>query len=271
MTDDESTLATSAPATGKPGVRAWHGVLARVAVRFALVGVAAVVVALVVVPRVLGGMSLTVLTGSMQPHIMPGDMVVTRGIDTQQARSLNVGDIITFLPYPDDPTLVTHRIVAKSVGASGTSFITKGDDNNAADAWGPVFDYQVRGQMAYVVPKAGWVRQWAGQHVSWAIPVVGAAMLALGLARMATSWRRGKRAPAADAGGLADAGGAGMKMGDDSHTPARHNARLRLVMAGATLPPDAGGRLPRNACPPYAPGALDAESRPRRVLEEAGG
>jgi len=147
-------------------------------------------VALVVVPKVTGGMSLTVLTGSMRPGINPGDVVVTRGVDTAQAANLNIGDVITFLPYPDDPTLVTHRIIGKAIGASGVSFITQGDNNNVADSWGPVHDFQVRGDVLYVVPKVGWARQWVGQAGPWLVPGVGVVLILVGVVSVITSARR---------------------------------------------------------------------------------
>jgi len=156
----------------------------------ALLGAAILTVALVVVPRVTGGMSLTVLTGSMRPGINPGDVVVTRGIDAQQAASLNIGDVITFLPYPDDPTLVTHRIIGKAVGASGTAFITQGDNNNSVDPWGPVHDFQVRGDVMYVVPKVGWARQWVGQAGPWLVPGAGVVLIGVGLVSLVTVRRR---------------------------------------------------------------------------------
>jgi len=167
----------------------WFSAVISALVTFALIAAAGLAVALVVVPRVLGGMSLTVLTGSMEPGIFPGDIVVTRGIDEQSARDLAIGDVITFLPYPDDPTLVTHRIMAKTVGAKETSFITQGDHNRTVDPWGPVHDYQVRGQVAYVVPKLGWVREWVGRDIGWIIPIVGVVMIVTGLVRVITSGR----------------------------------------------------------------------------------
>ena len=147
-------------------------------------------VALVVVPKVLGGMSLTVLTGSMEPGIKPGDVVVTKGTTTQQAAELNIGDVITFLPYPDDPTLVTHRIIGKSVGASGTAYITQGDNNNTVDPWGPVRDFQVRGQVVYTVPKVGWAREWVGHYSAWIIPAAGVTLIVGGVIMLVTSRRR---------------------------------------------------------------------------------
>jgi len=135
-------------------------------------------------------MSLTVLTGSMEPHIRPGDVVVTRGVDTASAANLRVGDIITFLPFPDDPTLVTHRIIGKSVNSSGTWFITQGDNNNTPDPWGSVGDFQVRGQVAYVVPHVGWARQWTGQAGRWVLPGVGAVLIIVGTVGFIKAGRR---------------------------------------------------------------------------------
>ena len=74
--------------------------------------VLALVLALVVVPRVLGGSALAVLSGSMEPRLSPGDVVVVRGVD-DPAATTQVGDVVAFQPTSDDPTLVTHRVVAK--------------------------------------------------------------------------------------------------------------------------------------------------------------
>jgi signal peptidase len=154
-----------------------------------MVAMLALVAALVVVPKVMGGASLTVLTGSMEPGIQPGDVVVMKGVDEVAARDLQVGDVIVFLPYPDDPTVVTHRIVAKSVSPSAVAFITQGDNNNAPDYWGPVGTHQVRGEVMYVVPKVGLVRQWVGNHVGWVIPVAACLLLGYAVVSFTTSFR----------------------------------------------------------------------------------
>jgi signal peptidase len=147
-------------------------------------------VALVGVPKVMGGASLTVLTGSMEPGIHPGDVVVTKGTDEVTAGDLQVGDVIVFLPYPDDPTVVTHRIVAKSVSARSVSFITQGDNNSAPDYWGPVGAHQVRGEVLYVVPKVGLLRQWVGGHVGWVVPVVALFLLGYAAVSFVSSFRK---------------------------------------------------------------------------------
>jgi len=163
------------------------------ALTFFTIVLLALALALVVVPKAFSGMSLTVLTPSMTPAISPGDVVVTRGIDVDSAKDLRIGDVITFLPYPNDPMLVTHRIVAQSVSAQGYSFITQGDNNNTVDTWGPVNDFQIRGKVMYVVPKIGYVKQWLGSSTQWII--IGAAVLLITYASISflSSFRKGKQ------------------------------------------------------------------------------
>lgn len=144
-----------------------------------VVVVLAVIAALLVVPRVLGGTSVTVLTGSMVPTFSPGDVVVIRGIEVADVCSeVAIGDIVTFMPTPNDPTLITHRVVAKTIGTfpDGTTcqLVTQGDANSAADD--PVSPAQVRGVFLFGVPKLGWVRQWAGDNTQLLL-IVGAAIL----------------------------------------------------------------------------------------------
>lgn len=127
----------------------------------------AVVAGLLVVPRLMGGDSLTVLTGSMEPTFSPGDVVVVKGVKSEQVCSdVSVGQIVTFFPEPNDPTLITHRVVGKTIGTfdDGTScrLLTQGDANSAIDA--PVSPAQVRGVFMYGIPKLGWARQWVAQQ-----------------------------------------------------------------------------------------------------------
>ncbi|MCL2466359.1 MAG: signal peptidase I [Micrococcales bacterium] len=160
---------TSEPArTAAPGarVRARRDSPARIVAAtvygaFVLV-VLGVVVALAVVPKATGGTALTVLTGSMQPTLRPGDVIVVRAVAPADVCStIRPGDIVTFLPEPDDPSLITHRVVAKSVGSfdDGTTcrLVTQGDANSAVDE--PISPNQVRGVFWYGLPKLGWAKQ----------------------------------------------------------------------------------------------------------------
>jgi len=155
----------------------------------AIAGLLALAVLLVVVPKVTGGMSLTVLTGSMEPGIAPGDMVVTKGITADNVDTLRKGDIITFLPFPDDPTLVTHRIVNVVALADGPGFVTRGDANNANDPWGPMTDTQIRGQVLYSVPKVGYLHEWVGESAPVIVAVAAGGLIVYAVVAFATSFR----------------------------------------------------------------------------------
>ena len=157
-----------------------------------LLALLAVAVATVVIPACFSGTNLTVLTGSMEPGIRPGDIVVTRGIDSTNDSNLSIGDIIAFLPYPDDPTVVTHRIVGISAKDGETYYVTKGDNNNSVDPWGPVAASHVRGLEMYTIPKLGYVKQWFGGNAGAAIIVAGVALIGYGVVMFGASFRKQK-------------------------------------------------------------------------------
>lgn len=143
----------------------------------------ATVLAVVAVPRVLGWVPLTVLTGSMSPALPVGSQAVVEPVDAAGIRDLEVGDVITFLPRPDDPTTVTHRIVGRSLGADGLPvFTTRGDANNADDPW-RVTAPQLRGRVVYAVPYVGYLAHWVEEDVREALRVMLAGLLLLVAAR----------------------------------------------------------------------------------------
>ena len=113
---------------------------------------ALILLALVVIPRVSGAQAYTVLTGSMEPALAPGALVVVKPVPTSELRA---GDVITFQPYSGDPSVVTHRITGIYYDMSGQQRIyTQGDANNVADDWALVPE-QVRGKLRYSVPQLG--------------------------------------------------------------------------------------------------------------------
>ncbi len=139
-----------------------------------LLGILALVAAVVVVPRAVDGAALTVLTGSMEPTYSPGDMIVVRGVKDANTE-VQVGDAVTFQPVSDDPALVTHRVVSKSFSSQGTSFVTRGDANGADDD--PIVGAQIKGVVMYSVPWVGHVSLWLGEKRGLAITVVACALL----------------------------------------------------------------------------------------------
>ncbi|MFC4553854.1 signal peptidase I [Georgenia faecalis] len=144
--------------------------------------------ALAVVPRFLGGSALTVLSGSMEPLYSAGDMVVVVPVDADE---IQVGDVVAFQPVSGDPTLITHRVVAESLGGEGGAmFVTRGDANGADDD--PIEAEQIMGRALYHVRAAGHVVLWAGDHTRTI--VAGAAVVLLVYAAVMLLRPSGRRA-----------------------------------------------------------------------------
>lgn len=131
----------------------------------------------IVVPTVIGGIPLTVLTGSMRPHLPPGTLVVVKPTEIDE---IQIGDVLTYQLTSGQPALVTHRVIAVQTESSTGDhrFITQGDANNTADP-DPVMPVQVRGTVWYAIPYLGWANQVIdGQTRGWAIPALAFALFA---------------------------------------------------------------------------------------------
>lgn len=91
------------------------------------------------VPSFLGYKPFIVLSGSMEPEIMPGDLIITKNIDPKEVAA---GDVISF--RKDKTTVVSHR-VTEVLTEEGLAFLTKGDANIGADA-GSVLPENIEGK-----------------------------------------------------------------------------------------------------------------------------
>lgn len=143
-----------------------------------------------IAPWAMGGSSLVVLTGSMEPTLRPGDVIAVRPVSPSEVR---IGDIVTFQPVSDDPALITHRVVSKGYGPHGLQFVTKGDNNNAADE--PIVAAQVKGLFVYRVPWLGYGFNAVGGVGGPVVGVLAAALLgyAVYAAFLPPRSRRGRR------------------------------------------------------------------------------
>ena len=93
---------------------------------------AALMVVLGVGPRFLPYQTFAVLSGSMQPTIPVGAVIIDIPVASS---SIKPGNIITFA-RPDRPSeMVTHRVVDVVGSANGGYFLTKGDANGTTDYW----------------------------------------------------------------------------------------------------------------------------------------
>jgi signal peptidase len=147
-------------------------------------GLAALVIGL---PAAVGGMPLTVLSASMEPAYSPGDLIVVK---PTPAQDIQVGDVITYQVRSGDPTRITHRVIARSTTAFGTtSFRAQGDANAAPDDQ-LVTEVQVLGTLWYHLPGLGWITTvLTGTTRSWLIPVVAAGLFLYAAATLASFLR----------------------------------------------------------------------------------
>lgn len=83
------------------------------------------------VPTLGGYCPLIVLTGSMEPEISSGDMIICHTIEPSEVKT---GDVISFFdPEGNGLSVVTHRVVEIVQENGSLSFRTKGDANNVED------------------------------------------------------------------------------------------------------------------------------------------
>ncbi|HPA25480.1 MAG TPA: signal peptidase I [bacterium] len=90
---------------------------------------------------------LVVKSGSMEPAIKTGSLVVSRPAETYA-----VGDIITFR-YGE--TSITHRIQEKNLVNGGLNYVTKGDANKGSDR-NEILPNEIIGRVCLTVPYLGY-------------------------------------------------------------------------------------------------------------------
>jgi signal peptidase len=173
-------------------------------------------------PAVVGWLPTTVMTGSMEPRLTPGDVVVSRPVSAAEVR---IGKVV-LADDPDQPGhLRMHRFVER--GADGT-LVTKGDANPQQDST-PLEPSAVHGVAFLRVPFVGapivWLRD--GEWVKTGMLAFGLVAL-LALSTMDGSLRR-LAAGDDDPSDASDppAGGDGPDSADDG-LEARDGAATRL-------------------------------------------
>jgi signal peptidase len=151
-----------------------HGA-ARLAAWTAL-GVLAGVLLTLTVPRALGKPVLVVLTGSMEPELGTGDVLIESRISPLDAKA---GDVITFRDPERPDRLITHRVRRVEATGEDVSFTTKGDANNTVESW----QIPRQGSIArveYRLPKLGYVVAWiSGPSARLFLVVIPAILLGI--------------------------------------------------------------------------------------------
>lgn len=96
---------------------------------------------------ILGYNYKTVLTGSMEPAIPVGSIIITK-----EQSSYEIEDIISF---QEEGAIITHRIIT----IDRERYITKGDANNVADTE-EVQQKQILGKVILTIPLLGYLVMW---------------------------------------------------------------------------------------------------------------
>lgn len=137
-----------------------------------------------ILAHVAGYHALTVVSGSMEPSIDVGDMVVNRSVSPLRARP---GDVISFRDPTNLHRVITHRVQDVRVAGLRAWFVTKGDANNAAERWDIPIDGKI-GQVELQIPKVGYalsvIRSPFGRIMFLALPA-----LILGASLLVAIWR----------------------------------------------------------------------------------
>lgn len=102
--------------------------------------------------NVFGYRPVYVLTGSMEPYMETDSVIITKEVNT--INEIKVGDVVTYHVTDDKKKItITHRIY--DIKEDGT-IITKGDNNNVADAYNLSID-NIEAKVVLVFNQAAWI------------------------------------------------------------------------------------------------------------------
>ncbi|MGZ8694335.1 MAG: signal peptidase I [Gaiellaceae bacterium] len=146
-------------------------------------GFAVVFGTFVVAPAFLGLSSFAILSGSMEPTLRVGDLVIDHRVE---ARDVRPGDIVTFRHPDGGSRLLTHRILRYRVHGERAFIVTRGDANSGVESWTIPLDGTV-GRVEFDVPKLGHVTTRMGDRFGRVALVVVPAFL-LGLFELKRLW-----------------------------------------------------------------------------------
>jgi signal peptidase len=117
---------------------------------------------------------LAVLSGSMEPSVHTGSIVVVK-----PSEFYKIGDVITFGKISKRNTPTTHRInEVKNSTSTGLTYITKGDANNAPDLK-EVRPTEIVGKEILTIPYVGYAINTAKKPWGFALIIIVPALLVI--------------------------------------------------------------------------------------------
>jgi signal peptidase I len=168
--------------------------LVRMAAVWLALGVGIGIFGVVVAPSLFGGRSLTVMSGSMEPALRVGDVVINSRVSPADVR---VGDIVTFSDPEGTGKLITHRVRRVRIADGQAHVVTKGDNTNAVERWDIPASGSF-GRVEYRVPLLGFLVFWLHGPLARLGLIVIPALLLAGF-ELRRIWRPQRPGPLGDA------------------------------------------------------------------------
>lgn len=95
-------------------------------------------------PTLFGYQMYFIRTGSMEPYLEPGDVIISKKYDGRELVSGENGDVVTYRgSIGNRAELITHRVIE----VDGDEIITQGDANNVADS--PITKNEIEAVMVH--------------------------------------------------------------------------------------------------------------------------
>ncbi|MCU1607055.1 MAG: hypothetical protein JWP46_3520 [Modestobacter sp.] len=173
-----------------PVGQTWAALVVSTVARVVL-GAVALLVLLSVLPTVAGWQTNVVMSGSMEPTVSPGDVVLVRPVDPADLRP---GQIVLV----DDPDRSGQLRMHRLVGVEDGRLRLRGDANPREDS-SLVEPAAVHGTGALRLPALGLPAVWAAEHRAW--PLAGTAVVLMALLGSALLHRAPEDDDADDDGG----------------------------------------------------------------------
>jgi len=132
---------------------------------FAFLGLIAILLVISVFPITGNYKVMIVQSGSMQPEIKMGGIVVVKPADDYK-----IGEVITF-QVAKNKEPVTHRIYDIKVVGGEPRYITKGDANNAPDQR-EISQREIIGKVLIDIPYLGFVVDFAQKPIGFGLIII---------------------------------------------------------------------------------------------------
>ncbi len=104
---------------------------------------------------------LAIGSESMEPNINKGDVVIVEKLDSEEKRTLKVGEVLV---YKHNDMVIVHRIVKIKEYNNKLYFNTKGDNNGEEDSW-TIDEELVIGRASLKIPYLGVPTVWLNEKV----------------------------------------------------------------------------------------------------------